>query len=643
MSYDESVLQDYAVLSDPNSSLHRQIRSVVSSYNSPWDPLSELIQNAVDAINQRSSDGDAGFQGKILITIDADQNIITIEDNGIGIQPSNRNKMLLPGGSLKTQGNTYGHKGLGFTYCAHIAETIEVDTSHEDGIDHWIFTGGFDWLANENNLTTLQSITGDTIREFVDRGTAIRIKFITGQYEQRIANTAVLDRLFTWANDPKLLEFVLRTRTAIGQVGWLFGESSLDIEIKVRFISANTEINVPCQFFDFLNYPPLNQQVFPKATDYATKVYLNPRNMNKIHHGIYHVFDQDLTNPSQPLRVGRNLGGVNFKVYLYACGKKNLQEALKQYDQRLGGEFRELAFTTDVHLAIQGMPSGVPIDSWNNYGHHEQRFFALIDAEMRFGTVLDAGRKTITRHYVDLLVDKTVEMAKSVGYFSNQTSFYEMSYQLHHSSSLPPQRGPMHYINNWQQLRALGSTSLLLDKLPNDEIAIYVLFGELVGRGLLPGYKILYVSGGAVYDAAFRFAVNLADDNAVNPTVSGGKTIFGVGDALVQQQGRKAYQWQHSATGQNHLVVEFKIEAHDLLLDIQKRRSEKDIRHIDILVCMTQNEEEITKLGGALTPIPHGARQFSGVTHTLAYGPHTIHVICLQDIVDKLKNEGYLI
>jgi hypothetical protein len=181
MSYDSSVLRDYSVLSDPNSSLHRQVRSIVSSYNSPWDPLSELVQNAVDAINQRSTSGVVGFLGKLVLTIDADQNTITIEDNGIGIQPHNRNKMLLPGGSLKTQGNTYGHKGLGFTYCSHVAESIEVDTYHEDGNDHWILHGGFNWLANISNPTRLEAVTGHSIRSFSDGGTVLAAELNGGE------------------------------------------------------------------------------------------------------------------------------------------------------------------------------------------------------------------------------------------------------------------------------------------------------------------------------------------------------------------------------------------------------------------------------------------------------------------------------
>lgn len=641
MSYDPTILKEYSVLSDPNISLNRQIRSIVSSYNSSWDPLTELVQNAVDAINQRAGSEGAGFKGTILITIDADDRTVTIEDNGIGIQPNNRNTMILPGGSLKTQGNTYGHKGLGFTYCAHIVDYIEVDTWHEDGKEHWNFSGGFEWLVDPNVMTKIKSID-ENLRSLDEFGTAVRMRLMTSGYEEKIANTAVLDKFFEWANDEKLMPFILRTRTAIGQVGWIYGESVPEIEVKLRFTSSDTDVVVPCEFFNFMDYPPLNQQVYPKATEYMSKIYNNPRNMNKIHHGIYHVFDQDLTNPGQPLRVGRNRGGVHFKGFLYACGKKNLQEALKQYDPRLGDEFKELAFKTDVHLSIAGMPCGVPIDSWNNYGHHEQRYFAMLDTEMRFGTVLDAGRKTITRHYVDLLVNKLMEMAKSKSYFSDIASFQEMSHQLHHSASLPQQRGPIHYIERWKDLEALPSSSLLLERIPDDEIGVYIIFAELVGLGFLPGFRILYVSGGAVYDSAFEFSLDLNDPSNVNPTVDGGQSALGVGSVLVQRHGRRPYKYQHVATGQEHLVVEFKVDAHDLLRDIQKRRSEKDISHINILICMKHDADEITKLGGAVTPVSDAAREFSGVTHTLAYGPHAIQLICLNDLIEKLINTGSL-
>ncbi len=49
----------------------------------------------------------------------------------------------------------------------------------------------------------------------------------------------------------------------------------------------------------------------------------------------------------------------------------------------------------------------------------------------------------------------------------------------------------------------------MLQKEPDDELAVYLLFSELIGRGLLPGYRILYVSGADVYDGAATFELDL--------------------------------------------------------------------------------------------------------------------------------------
>jgi len=60
------------------------------------------------------------------------------------------------------------------------------------------------------------------------------------------------------------------------------------------------------------------------------------------------------------LKVGTHHGGVSFKAYVFCCGKDNLANALATYDPRLESEFAYLAFSTDVHLSIGGMPCGVP-------------------------------------------------------------------------------------------------------------------------------------------------------------------------------------------------------------------------------------------------------------------------------------------
>ncbi len=647
MPYPLALLEKGQAPAKSDDVLRRIVQHLVSSYISAWDPLNELIQNAVDAINQRAVREDGAFRGKLLIWVDKASSTVTIEDNGIGITPGSADTMILPGGSFKTTGNTYGHKGLGFTYCAHIAEYIEIETE-EHGTqrrDHWKFSGGYEWLTDPTKSPSLDYNLSGSIRSLAGSGTTVSLCFAIGQYEPNIANTSVLDGFFEWASDVKLLAFILRTRTAIGQVGPLFGQPpSVDVDVEVNFMSSGAKLSVPYSFFDFQTLAPFNQQNFPQASEYATEIYLNPRRPNKAQFGIFQVFSHDASNPGQPLKVGKTRGGVSFSTYVYACGKENLAAALELYDPRLGDEFKHLTFTTDVHLAIDGMPCGVPIDSWNNFGAHEQRYFAMVNTELAFGTVLDAGRKTITRHYVDLIVNKIVEMTKDAAYFAGRTSFYELSTQLH-TRVAPPTRTPLDYIRRWSAYPLLASSGLLLNKEPDDELGAYVLFGELVGRGHIPGYIIQYISGGAIYDAAFEFELNLKNGNHLNPSANG-NTKYGVGQALVQQQQRTSgfptYKWSNPATGQIHLVTEFKVAAEELLRDIQKRRSEKQIQDINLLICIRFNEKEIRDLQGAVIPVSDAARKLSGVTHELSYAGHTVQMICLGNVIAELEKEELL-
>lgn len=647
MAYPAALLDSYRVLDDPNQNLHRTVKDIVASYNSAWDPLTELLQNSIDAINTRAALQGGAYEGKIVLTMDATQNSITLEDNGVGIPPGKANTLLLPGGSLKSLGNTYGHKGLGFTYCAHISRSIEVETEHQETgtKEHWRFSGAFDWLVDPSKTPVMDAAVAASIRSIQGPGTTVKMEFATGQYEPNVANTAVLDDFFKWADDDKLLPFVLRTRTAIGQVGTLFSEPSpVNVDVKVSFINGARSISVPYSFFDFQTRAPLSQQNFPRASDYASKIYLNPKIPNKTHYGIYHIFTTEAADPAKPLKVGKVHGGVTFSAYIYACGKENLTTALAQYDERLGdgGAFRNLAFTTDVHLAISGMPSGVPIDSWNNFGAHEQRYFAIVNTELSFGSVLDAGRKTITRHYVDLITEKLVQLTKAKEPFGGQVSFYELSTHLHTRPGAPT-RTPIYYIDQWSRYPALKSDKLLLSRRPDDELGTYLLFGELAGRGHLPGYRFLYLSGGAIYDAAVRFELNLQNPDHLNPSANGANK-FGVGQALVQQQKNlptfPKYQWKDQASGQEHLVTEFKVAAEELLQDVQKQKTAKQIRDINLLVCMQGDESEIINLQGSWIPVSDAARSLSGVTHELSYAGHTIPVICLDEVITELAKLG---
>jgi hypothetical protein len=140
-----------------------------------------------------------------------------------------------------------------------------------------------------------------------------------------------------------------------------------------------------------------------------------------------------------------------------------------------------------------------------------------------------------------------------------------------------------------------------------------------------------------------EFEINLQNPACLNQS-TGGSTKFGVGQALVQERQNTPefpqYRWRNPATGQTHLVTEFKVAAEELLRDIQKQRSEKQIADMNVLVCITFDEKAVNDLQGALVPVSDAARRLSGVTHQLGYAGHTLHVICLNTIIADLHAAG---
>jgi len=653
MAYPDDILEHYKALETPNDSLHREVCNVISSYNNPWDPLAELIQNAVDAVNTRAHQEDQGFKGRVRIVIDKTSSTILVEDNGTGIPPQHMQDVLVPGGSLKVSGKTYGHKGHGFTYCAHISSLAQVSTFdlHTQSTDHWALQGAFQWVKDPTSSPSIDKRDPE-IRTFEGPGTSVKLTLDVGTFEAVSANTSVLENFFDWADDPKLLEFVLRTRTAIGHVGTLFGESPVtEIDVRAECINSNANTAIPFQYFDLEKLAPMSASTYPEARDYFNKVYRVAAATDKTHHGIHFVFATDETKShSNVLKVGKHKGGVEFKAYVYALGKENLASALASYDSRLGrgGEFRYLAIDSGAYLAIAGMPCGNPIDYWSNFGGFHDRFFAMVDAELKFGTALDSGRKTISPYYATLFVDKLDSLIREKHYFDGQANLYELATQLNvrHKGGPPGQGFPATYIAQWEAGPPCESNALALRYQPRDELATYLIMGELIGRGLLMGYELRYVSSSAIYDAAISLSIDLSCPMATNSTVDGGINPVGIGALIVNQMkpdsGYPVFTWRQPIDGRDYMVAEFKLQASSLLTEVYKKRSPKELGHIDVLVCWETDQQALTQKGASITPVQLAARKIPGHTHTLTASGQQVDVISLSQVIRDLRQEEML-
>ena len=62
--------------------LRSEIRNILKSYTGYYDLFSEMIQNALDAVEKRSAENVKDSQPTIVITIDIHANSVSITDNG---------------------------------------------------------------------------------------------------------------------------------------------------------------------------------------------------------------------------------------------------------------------------------------------------------------------------------------------------------------------------------------------------------------------------------------------------------------------------------------------------------------------------------------------------------------------------------
>lgn len=189
---------------DPEQIRH-QIRGILDSYSHDWDLLAELTQNAVDAIARQKP-----VKGHITIKVDAPNRTITIRDNGGGIDPQDLPKLLRPFGSDKMKDpSQIGQKGVGLTFAIFSTALAEIETHHANGSCRATVSCAKAWIDLENNDALLIEI--DEV-EPEENGVFIRLKVADEEHP-------------LWALNHQELEYLLRTRTALGNTSSVWGGS----------------------------------------------------------------------------------------------------------------------------------------------------------------------------------------------------------------------------------------------------------------------------------------------------------------------------------------------------------------------------------------------------------------------------------
>jgi len=666
--------------SDPDAVEHRikeQIEEIVRAYRHSWDVYSELLQNSVDAINRRfrilndpdfylyssyrsnmDLQPDEAYRGRIHIIVDIPNRTIQIYDNGVGISKEKIEEFLLPAGGDKKIAQEYGFKGYGLTFVAFISEEFRlesvpfhIENPTKAGIE---LHGLFQWLSDQNDHTSFPDTpTPDVIPLEVEGewwNTYIKIK-LAKDYSAKFPAISSAENAISLAEagwkktdlqfKPEGFEFILRTKTAIGNTRPLFNNAPLvpiDITLDITNSEGISSTKIPISYSYY--HPRLHREISIDSYDFQD--YYDNRytraGVEKDFRSLYHAITNVPIGVRRPLSCNIALSAIATRRLTHIADDLGLTNYSSGDTDIMYG----------IHLAIDGMPTGLKIDDWDRRGNYLQRYYVVVDADMNISNQLDPGRKGISDYYARLISEKVLDLlSTSTVNGSDPFNRYASSHLNHgrargSDDDLPSLdfQNKVLQSRDWERAaendselyRKLQELSHLLAFPEHDEQEVIALFYELQSLNVIKGYKTVYISGNAVYDAAFDYKISCTPDN-VYP-----RDPLGIGQVIVDGLQRRGLDsWDHSRLHHQlstypELCVDFKRNLGAFLDEINRpRSSSKNPNTLDLLIFWDlQVPSSIPSELYTIDPITDNRRRYHSTTHRLGLAGHySTEIACI--------------
>lgn len=129
----------------------RIILNILKSYTGYFDLFSELLQNALDAVQARQRLQEPGYKPKLWITVDVSSGLVRVIDNGVGMDDDEFRYCLRPNVSFKLQADLRGHKGVGATFLAYGFSFIRLQSKKNGFGIAAILRQGRQWAEDASN------------------------------------------------------------------------------------------------------------------------------------------------------------------------------------------------------------------------------------------------------------------------------------------------------------------------------------------------------------------------------------------------------------------------------------------------------------------------------------------------------------
>ncbi len=355
--------------------IRKSIIDIDDSYNNDWDILAELCQNSVDAIRKNNS-----HNPKIVLEINSIRKSITIEDNGIGIDPERLSVLLAPFSTDKEDDDTsIGEKGVGLTFVLFSCNEFKITSGTEKGCKTGIINDALNWK---------KSISSESISlELKEENTSISG---TKVELNKVADSLIFKLSF------EQLNYILRTRTALGNSLFLWDDNETEIEIILKHTNLDgVEKNSVLQNKYWMIFDTLDENSKIDLEDFIN--YANDANKTD-QEKRRKLKDKVIYKKGEIQHSGRTIRYLtcflpkrkvwdDLSVKFNLCSEKDLSNG-EWID-----EFGYSKFNSGIYTSVKGMPTGISIEhpTTGYAGYWSNIFILFEDKHLRF----DIGRKSI--------------------------------------------------------------------------------------------------------------------------------------------------------------------------------------------------------------------------------------------------------
>lgn len=622
----------------------REIANILRSYTGYYDLFSELLQNALDAVEKRLLADTSSFAATVWINIDLGEQTVQVTDNGCAMDLSQLQQFLRPNFSFKSGAVTRGSKGVGATYLGYGFNSLRISSRLSGKTLSGHIENGRTWVEDSTGTISRPKIVQTDPHqgpfEKVDQGTSITVK---------LNGNNIRPRNLTWyqATTAKQWLALLRIMTPIGGI-YLNNDAAPKVSVIVSVTKQDGAVTVDQLDRPEYLYPhtivPRSGSIMEFLADQKKKLAAGA-DMSKIPpkfrglSGLYGSWSTEellgekgecpiqLRLDSEERSLAKSAG---LSIYTYLAFSTELWDAIS--DKTLGLRRGARVLHGGLQLATRHMPQGIPltIPMTNNIG-----FQNLAHVVIHFDNAEpDLGRKGFQPEYVHLAEKIAVSAVTA----------FRRRYNLLRKPGVAKIFNDELKIENWiraQEEHEKEHALVITGKglfLPTEELSIrseplveqdvVALFNQMLSSGLVRGIQLIASSQYNQYDGLYRVRMDpplerymLRDDNPL-----------GIDESQISEA--ETYITKTK-------VLEYKYSLDGLIEELQS--GVKDVNDIGLVVAWEMGEKwrEMFNITSLLDSDTVHHRQIHGTTHSFVHsvsGAHAFEAIILHDLVRYLKD-----